>query len=85
MSNSDSGTFLLDPADRALLSACHEANTKAEAEDEAHRRFLKLARDLPAIRLKKVLKIRRMIADGTFMTEERLQETVDRLLASMRG
>ena len=83
-SKSDSGVFLLDPEDRALFKACHEASKAEEAEDEAHRRFLKIAREMPAVRLEKVMQIRRMIANGTYITDEKLQATVDRLLNTLR-
>lgn len=82
-SSSDSGVFLLDPEDRALLRACADACTREEKEAEAHRRFLKLARELPAVRLQKVMAIRRMIASGDYVTEEKLQATVDRLLSAL--
>ena len=75
--------FLLDPADRALLGACHDALAADESEDEAHRRFLKVARELPAVRLQKVMEIRRQIASGTYLTEDKLASTVSRLLKSL--
>lgn len=85
-SSSDSGVFLLDPADRKLLKACADAWQREEdAEAEAHRRFLKIARDLPAVRLERVMEIRRRIADGTYVTEEKLNATIDRLLSALRG
>jgi hypothetical protein len=84
LSKSDSGVFVLDPEDRALYRACREALSREEAEDEAHRRFLKIARELPAVRLKKVMEIRRQIADGSYITEDKLQATVDRLLDALR-
>jgi len=82
-SKSDSGVFVLDPADRALLRACADAATREEDEAEAHRRFLKIARELPAVRLEKVMQIRRMIANGTYVTEEKLQATIGRLVKSL--
>ena len=90
VASSDSGVFLLDPEDRALLKACREACRKQEGT-EAHtreagityRRFLKIARELPAVRLEKVMRIRRMIAKGNYITEEKLQATVDRLLEAL--
>ncbi len=82
-SKSDSGTFLLDPEDRALFRACKDALQQEENEDEAHKRFLKIARDLPAVRLQKVMRIRRMIAGGTYVTDEKLQATVARLLEAL--
>ena len=57
---------------------------KEETEDEAHKRFLKIARELPTVRLQKVMAIRRMIAGGTYITDEKLQATVDRLLEALR-
>jgi hypothetical protein len=79
---SDSGVFLLEPADRALLGACHDALSANETEDEAHRRFLKIARELPNVRLQKVMEIRRKIASGDYVTDDKLQATVERLLGS---
>ena len=82
-SKSDSGVFVLDPKDRALLNACREAIAHTdETEDEAHRRFLKIARELPTVRLQRVMEIRRKIADGSYLTDEKIQGTVDRLLES---
>tara|TARA_R110002072_G_scaffold1264_3_gene10299 strand:- start:351 stop:641 length:291 start_codon:yes stop_codon:yes gene_type:complete len=80
---SDSGVHVLDPKDRAMLDAA-AAETTEETEAEAHRRFLKIARELPPVRLEKVMRIRNLIARGEYLTEERLQNTVDRLLQSMR-
>ncbi|MEZ6185296.1 MAG: flagellar biosynthesis anti-sigma factor FlgM [Planctomycetota bacterium] len=80
---SDSGLFLLDPEERALLRACADQAQRREEEDEAHRRFLKLARELPAVRLEKVLRIRRMIADGTYVTSERLNQAAARLTEAL--
>ena len=82
---SDSGVFVLDPKDRALLNACREAMAQTdETENEAHRRFLKIARELPTVRLKRVMEIRRKIADGTYLTDEKIEGTVDRLLERLR-
>lgn len=82
---SDSGVHVLEPKDRALLDACADATLREqETEAEAHRRFLKIARELPPVRLEKVLRIRNLIARGEYMTEERLQNTVSRLLDSLR-
>jgi anti-sigma28 factor (negative regulator of flagellin synthesis) len=83
--SSDSGVFLLDPEERALLRACAEREQREDAEAEAHRRFLKLARELPPVRLQKVLEIRRQIAEGTYLTSDKLEETVDGLLRDLRG
>lgn len=80
-SSSDSGVFMLDPADRAFLEA---AADHVEGVDD-HARFLEIARKLPKVRLDKVMKIREEIAAGTYVTEEKLQGTVDRLLAALRG
>jgi anti-sigma28 factor (negative regulator of flagellin synthesis) len=81
-SSSDSGVFMLDPADRAFLEAA--AVDKVKAVDD-HARFLEIARKLPKVRLDKVMKIREEIAAGTYVNEEKLQATVDRLLAALRG
>src|SRR5688500_14992637 len=80
-SSSDSGVFMLDPADRALFEA---AANEIEGVDD-HARFLEIARRLPKVRLEKVMKIREQIAAGTYVTEEKLQVTVDRLLSALRG
>lgn len=79
---SDSGTFLLDPEEQALLKACAERWNQDE-ELEVHRRFLKIARELPAVRLEKVLKIRKQIAEGTYLSDDKLQATVDRVLEAL--
>lgn len=82
---SDSGVHVLDPEERRLLNACANAvDSDEETEAQAHRRFLKIARELPPVRLEKVMKIRNMIARGEYITEERLQATVDRLVRALR-
>ena len=81
---SDSGVHVLEPKDRALLDACADALDAEETEAEAHRRFLKIARELPPVRLEKVMRIRNLIARGEYMTEERLQKTVTNLLNAMK-
>lgn len=81
---SDSGVHVLEPKDRALLDACADTLRETETEAEAHRRFLKIARELPPVRLEKVLRIRNLIARGEYLTEDRLQNTVNRLLDSLR-
>ncbi len=84
-SSSDSGVFLLDPKDRALIEAA-AAGLDDEAGDEVlHGRFLEIARKLPKVRLEKVMKIREEIAAGTYVTEEKLQATVTRLVSALRG
>ena len=80
-SSSDSGVFMLDPADRAFLEAT--ADQVAGVDD--HARFLEIARRLPKVRLEKVMKIREEIAAGTYVTEEKLTATVNGLLAALRG
>lgn len=83
-SPSDSGVYVLDSEERALIEACAD-NTRREAEEAtAHRRFLRIARDLPAVRLQKVMEIRKQIAAGTYATEGKLKATVDRLLEVLR-
>jgi len=78
-SKSDSGVHVLDPQDRALLRACANA-WNSDDDADAHRRFLKAARELPAVRLERVMRIRRAIANGTYLTDDKLRATVDRLL-----
>jgi hypothetical protein len=83
LSSSDSGVFMLDPEERRLL----EAAAAGIVEDEpcAHARFLEAARRLPRVRLDKVMKVREEIAAGTYVTQEKLEATVARLLAALRG
>jgi hypothetical protein len=81
---SDSGVHVLEPEERRLLGACADAVEAEEAEAVAHRRFLKIARELPPVRLEKVMQIRNLIANGEYVTEERLKGTVERLLESLR-
>jgi len=80
---SESGVFLLDPEERALLNKCADAYGEQEHEVDAHRRFLKIARELPAVRLQKVMEIRRQIARGEYLTSDKLQGTISRLLEAM--
>ena len=82
--SSDSGVFVLDPEDRALLRACAEASQDDAGELLAHKRFLKVARDLPPVRLEKVMKIRKLIADDEYLSPEKLQGAIDRLLEVLR-
>ena len=58
---------------------------REETEAEAHQRFLKSARELPPVRLEKVLNLRRQIAEGTYVTEDKVQATIDRILESLQG
>lgn len=81
--SSDSGVFLLDPQERALLRACADKQAQEDEEAEAHRRFLKVARELPPVRLEKILAIRRQIAEGTYLTKDKLEDTVERLMESL--
>ncbi|MBL4845589.1 MAG: hypothetical protein JKY65_08695 [Planctomycetes bacterium] len=71
----------MEPKDRALLDACADAQEETDAE--AHSRFLKIARELPPVRLEKVMRIRNLIARGEYLTEARLKTTVDRLIQAM--
>lgn len=85
-SSSDSGVFLLDPKDRALIEAAAAGLDDEETGEEVlHGRFLEIARKLPKVRLEKVMKIREEIAAGTYVTEEKLQATVARLVSALRG
>lgn len=77
---SDSGVFMLDPEVHGLLAGDDPA---AQVDTEA--RFLEIARRLPKVRLDKVMKIRDEIAAGTYVTEEKMQATVERILRVMRG
>ena len=81
-SSSDSGVFLLDPKERALIEAAAEGLDADEGT--AHARFLEIARKLPKVRLDKVMAIREQIAAGTYCTEEKLNATVDALLRALR-
>lgn len=81
----DSGVFMLDPADRERLGAlADEATGGADVVDQ-NARLLERARALPAVRLDKVMKVREEIAAGTYITDEKLQATVDRFLRAARG
>lgn len=84
-SSSDSGVFMLDPKERAMIEAAAAGLDDDADEEVLHGRFLELARKLPKVRLDKVMKLREEIAAGTYVTEEKLQATVDRLLSSLRG
>lgn len=83
-SSSDSGVFMLDPKDRAMIDAAAEG-LDADTDEVMHAKFLEAARRLPKVRLEKVMKIREEIAAGTYVNEEKLNATVDRLLNAMRG
>jgi hypothetical protein len=83
-SSSDSGVFLLDPKERALIEAAAEGLEDAD-EGTAHSRFLEIARQLPKVRLDKVMAIREQIAAGTYVTDEKMNATVDALLRALRG
>ena len=74
---SDSGVFMLDPE---LFNASDEVH-----EVDAQARLLDMARRLPKVRLDKVMKIRDEIAAGTYLTEEKMQATVDRITRTLRG
>lgn len=82
-SSSDSGVFMLDPKERALIEAAAEGLEESD-EATAHARFLEIARQLPKVRLDKVMAIREQIAAGTYVTEEKMNATVDALLRALR-
>jgi hypothetical protein len=68
----ESGVFVLDPRE-------------ARADEiETARDWLKKLRELPEVRLAKVLKVREEIAKGTYETEEKWRIAVDRLLEELR-
>lgn len=79
---SDSGVFMLDPAEREMLGQLAD---KATEEVDQNARFLDLARSLPKVRLDKVMKVREEIAAGTYVTDEKISATVDRFLRAVRG
>ena len=83
-SPSDSGVHVLEPEDQAFFEACKDAALREKEEAAAHRRFLQIARELPAVRLQKVMELRKQIAAGTYATEGKLKATVDRLLEVLR-
>ena len=66
MSSNESGVFCMEP-ERAL-------------SDEQHRKWLKQLRDMPEVRLEKIMKIREQIAKGTYETAAKWQIALDRLM-----
>ena len=63
--NSDSGVFMLDPAQRELLGNLADQATEDASAVDQNARFLELARSLPTVRLDQVMKVRDEIAAGT--------------------
>lgn len=82
---SDSGVFMLDPAERELLGSLADKATQDAAAVDENARLLDIARSLPKVRLDKVMKVRDEIAAGTYITDEKIQATVDRFLRNVRG
>lgn len=56
-----------------------------EPESEEARKWLKQLRDMPDVRLKKIMKIRAEIAKGTYETAAKWRVALDRLLEELRG
>ena len=76
---------MLDPAERETLGALASEATEGASAVDQHARFLELARALPKVRLDKVMKLRGEIDAGTYITDEKVQATVDRFLRAVRG
>lgn len=71
----ESGVFVLDPRD---------ARVDGDAGKSEARAWLKRLRELPPVRLAKVLKVREEIAKGSYETEEKWRVAIDRLLEELR-
>jgi len=52
---------------------------------QEHARHLAQLRALPEVRAQRIVKVKQMIADGTFDTEQRLAVAIDRMLAELRN
>lgn len=69
---SSSGTFCMEPV-------------KAPVNEDQHKRWLKQLREMPEVRLNKIMKIRAEIAKGTYETDAKWRVALDRLLEDLRG
>ncbi|MBI3722545.1 flagellar biosynthesis anti-sigma factor FlgM [bacterium] len=70
--SSDSGVFCMEPQEK-----------RGEPRDAEQRRWLKLLRELPDVRSKKVMQIREQIARGTYETDAKWRVAIDRLLEDL--
>ena len=68
--NSSSGVFCMEPK-------------KKEVTTDQHRRWMKQLREMPEVRLKKIMKIRAEIAKGTYETEAKWRVALERLLEDL--
>jgi hypothetical protein len=65
----------------ANANTCME---RASLNPEQQRRWLKQLREMPDVRLKKIMKIRSEIAKGTYETEAKWRVALERLLEDLR-
>ncbi len=69
------------------VDACSNVRTRVNGGDDhsdEHARHLSHLRSLPEVRADRIARIKRMIADGTFDTEERLSAAIDRMVDELR-
>jgi hypothetical protein len=79
----ESGVFLMERRVGDESGEFGYLNSEGKRDAEA-RAWLKKLRDLPPVRLAKVLKIREQIAKGSYETPERWNVAIDRLLEEIR-
>jgi hypothetical protein len=78
----ESGVFVLDPREARVGGDAGRDDVNRD-QTEA-RAWLKKLRELPPVRLAKVLKVREEIAKGTYESEEKWRIAIDRLLEELR-
>lgn len=69
------------------VDACSNVRTRVSDGDDhsdEHARHLSHLRALPEVRADRIAKIKSMIADGTFDTEERLSAAIDKMVDELR-
>lgn len=71
--SSESGVFCMEPTKKS--------NANTASDDQA--RWLKQLRELPDVRLKKVMKIREQISKGTYETEAKWKVALERLMEDL--
>lgn len=84
-------TNITIPSPVVTVDACSNVRTRISDGDDhgddhrdEHARHLSHLRSLPEVRADRIAKIKSMIADGTFDTEERLSAAIDRMVEELR-
>ena len=77
--SSESGVFCMEPESRKS----GRKNTASGRASGQHGRWMQQLRDMPDVRLERIMKIRDEIKKGTYETEGKWRVALDRLLADL--